>query len=206
MAGSGSCSCASAKIGMIQPPSSSSFRSSPQSARRSAIPRRKPCAQSFAWVMLLVFEQQREMDIAGLQGLGNGIPVAHHQVEKVLELRLAREGLLISHLAAAPDLGQVLAGTDKVGTADQGRKEPVQLFEVHGAVAVEPVEGICKAVVVRIRQGSLTHGPSLVIQSELTLFSVVRIFDPVRTRSPVLRIACPAIHLTKFPKAGELGL
>src|SRR3954463_3961800 len=139
------------------------------------------------------------MDIAGLQGLGDSIPVAQDEVQKVLELRLARECLVISHLAAAPDLGQVLAGTDKVGTADQGRKEPIQLFKVHGALAVEPVEGVCKAVVVRIRQGALTHGPSRLIQSELTLFSVVRSSIPFARDLLSLRIACPAIHLTGVP-------
>src|SRR3954470_15784074 len=56
----------------------------------------------------------------------------------------------------------------RVGAAGQGREEPIQLLEVHGALAVEPVEGVCKAVVFRIRQGSLTHEPSLLIQLELT--------------------------------------
>src|SRR3954471_6880739 len=51
---------------------------------------------------------QREMHIAGLHGVGDGIPVAHQQIEKVLELLLARKSLLVSHTGSPPDLAQEL--------------------------------------------------------------------------------------------------
>src|SRR4051812_32385418 len=167
-------------------------------------PQRHPAQEALRPVVrvgdaVLVFEHQRQMDIAGLQGLGDGIPVAHHQIEKVLELLLARESLLISHLAAAPDLGQILTGMHTVGAADQGREEPIQLFKVHRTLPVEPVEGVCKAVVFRIRQRSLTHGLPLRVQSELTIFSVVRSSIPFARDLLSLRIACPATHLMGVP-------
>src|SRR3954449_8177076 len=100
-----------------------------------------------------------------------------------------------------------------VGAADQGREEPIQLFKVHRTLPVEPVEGVCKAVVVRIRQGSLTHGLPLRVQSELTIFSVVRSSIPFARDLLSLRIACPAIHLPgvafpalKFPRALALSV
>src|SRR3954464_15311153 len=81
-------------------------------------PQRHPAQEALRPVVrvgdaFIIFEQQREMYIAGLQGLGNGIPVAQDEVQKVLELLLVRESLFVSHLAAAPDLGQVLTGMNR---------------------------------------------------------------------------------------------
>jgi hypothetical protein len=42
-------------------------------------------------------------------------------------LLLAREGLLVSHLAS-PNLGQVLAWVNVGGAADEGSKEAIKLF------------------------------------------------------------------------------
>jgi hypothetical protein len=53
---------------------------------------------------VVVLEQQRQKHITGLQGIGNGGPMAHDEIQEIFELLLAREGLLISHLAS-PNLG-----------------------------------------------------------------------------------------------------
>src|SRR5512132_3184000 len=83
---------------------------------------------------LLIFEQQRQKNITGMQSVGNDVPMPHDQIQEILQFLLTGEGVLIGHVTS-PDLRQVFAWQNGIGTADQCGKEPVHVFQIHAALA-----------------------------------------------------------------------
>src|SRR6516225_8472421 len=57
----------------------------------------------------VVFQQQRQVEITGLESFGNKIPVLNHGLHKPLYILLRSEALCVSHLTTAPYLRQKFA-------------------------------------------------------------------------------------------------
>src|SRR5215472_11312488 len=90
----------------------------------------------------VVFQQQRQVEIARLESFGNKIPVLNHGLHKPLYILLRSEVLCVGHLTTAPYLRQKLAWWDCARPADQRRDESVQLFQIHGALVAEPAKSL----------------------------------------------------------------
>src|SRR5215472_12591996 len=90
----------------------------------------------------VVFQQQRQVKIAGLERPSNKIPVVNHGLHKPLYILLRSEALCVGHLTTAPYLRQKFAWWDCARPADQRRDESVQLFQIHGAFVAEPVKSL----------------------------------------------------------------
>src|SRR5215469_12009018 len=90
----------------------------------------------------VVFQQQRQVEIAGLERSGNKIPVLNHGFHKPLYILLRSEALCVGHLTTAPYLRQKFAWWDCARAADQRCDESVQLFQIHGAFVAEPAESL----------------------------------------------------------------
>src|SRR5215469_6495555 len=84
----------------------------------------------------VVFQQQRQVEIAGVESFGNKIPVLNHGFHKPLYILLRSEALCVGHLTTVPYLRQKFAWWDCARPADQVRDESVQLFQIHGAFVV----------------------------------------------------------------------
>src|SRR5215467_5616347 len=90
----------------------------------------------------VVFQQQWQVEIAGLESFGNKIPVLNHGLHKPLYILLRSEALCVGHLTTAPYLRQKLGWWDCARPADQRRDESVQLFQIHGAFVAEPAKSL----------------------------------------------------------------
>src|SRR5512132_1042319 len=63
---------------------------------------------------LLIFEQQRQKNITGMQSVGNDVPMPHDQIQEILQFLLTGEGVLIGlsppQISGRYSLGRTLAG------------------------------------------------------------------------------------------------
>src|SRR5215813_1952751 len=82
----------------------------------------------------VVFQQQRHVEIAGVESFGNKIPVLNHGFHKPLYILLRSEALCFGQLTTAPYLRQKFAWWDCARAADQRRDESVQLFQISWSV------------------------------------------------------------------------
>src|SRR5215469_13832979 len=90
----------------------------------------------------VVFQQQRQVEIVGLESFGNKIPVLNHGFHKPLYILLRSEVLCVGHLTTAPYLRQKFAWWDCARPAGQRHDESVQLFQIHGAFVAEPAKSL----------------------------------------------------------------
>jgi len=102
ISGSGSCSCAKAKIGTSEPQWFSSLKSTNQSSLLNSIPRRKPFANRCRG-------RRRRCSLTALgwrhrliPRYGDGFLVARNQWKELLQYRLCRECLVVSLTGGSP--------------------------------------------------------------------------------------------------------
>src|SRR5436190_12011660 len=74
-----------------------------------------------------------------------------HEIHEFLQLPLTPEYLVVSQ-RPSPNLREVLAWWNHVGATDQRDKEAVQHLQVHGALAVEPMEDRRHVIVLFVRE------------------------------------------------------
>src|SRR5271157_968789 len=95
---------------------------------------------------IVVLQQHRQKYLAGGQGVGNVVPMAHEQVLELLAFLQTVERCVGATRFEAPDLWHVFAGQDEFRPTDERGKETVQLFQIHGAFAIRLEEQLLQAV------------------------------------------------------------
>src|SRR5262252_2520789 len=125
-----------------------------------------------------VFQQQRQVEIAGLESFGNKIPVLNHGFHKPLYILLRSEALCVGHLTTAPYLRQKFAWWDCARTADQRRDESVQLFQIHGAFVAEPAKSLGEILEFGVVKLWRSHSTFLLLYGTVSLAD----FETLRER------------------------
>src|SRR5271157_2288922 len=95
---------------------------------------------------IVFLQQHRKKYLAGGQGVGNVVPMAHEKVQELLKFLHTVERCVVATRFEAPDFWQVLAGQDDFRPTDERGKETVQLFQIHGAFAIRLEEQLLQAV------------------------------------------------------------